>query len=112
MDEALAALVFGMVNSGLPRRLRNEILPSIRGLSQGVFIPLFFASAGTHVDLSFTNLPASTLATVIPVVIFAKAAGSLMGVTVGPIVASTRGGFRHHGQRSDRNSFPSHSPGT
>ena len=82
MDEALAALVFGMVNSGLPRRLRNEILPSIRGLSQGVFIPLFFASAGTHVDLSFTNLPASTLATVIPVVIFAKAAGSLMGVTV------------------------------
>ena len=82
MDEALAALVFGMVNSGLPRRLRNDILPSIRGLSQGVFVPLFFASAGTQVDLSFTNLPASTLATVIPVVIFAKAAGSLMGVTV------------------------------
>ena len=82
MDEALAALVFGMVNSGLPRRLRNEILPSIRGLSQGVFVPLFFASAGTQVDLSFTNLPASTLATVIPVVILAKAVGSLMGVTV------------------------------
>ena len=82
MDEALAALVFGMVNSGLPRRLRNDILPAIRGLSQGVFVPLFFASAGTQVDLSFTNLPASTLATVIPVVIFAKAAGSLMGVTV------------------------------
>ena len=82
MDEALAALVFGMVNSGLPRRLRNDILPSIRGLSQGVFVPLFFASAGTQVDLSFINLPASTLATVIPVVIFAKAAGSLMGVTV------------------------------
>ncbi len=82
MDEALAALVFGMVNSGLPRRLRNDILPSIRGLSQGVFVPLFFASAGTQVDLSFTNLPVSTLATVIPVVILAKAAGSLMGVTV------------------------------
>lgn len=81
MDEALAALVFGMVNSGLPRRLRNDILPSIRGLSQGVFVPLFFASAGTHVDLSFTNLPASTLATVVPVVIAAKAVGSLMGVT-------------------------------
>ena len=82
MDEALAALVFGMVNSGLPRRLRNEILPSIRGMSQGVFIPLFFASAGTHVDLSFLNLPVSTLATVVPVVIIAKAAGSLLGVTV------------------------------
>ena len=82
MDEALAALVFGMVNSGLPRRLRNDILPSIRGLSQGIFIPLFFASAGTQVDLSFTNLPASTLATVIPVVVLAKAAGSLIGVSV------------------------------
>ena len=81
MDGALAALVYGMVNSGLPRRLRNDILPSIRGLAQGVFIPLFFASAGTQVDLSFTGLPASTLAAVIPVVIVAKAAGALAGVT-------------------------------
>ena len=43
---SLGALLLGTALSGIPHRLRSEVLPGLRSMAQGLFIPLFFASAG------------------------------------------------------------------
>lgn len=79
---SLGALLLGVSLSGLPHRLRTEILPGVRGLAHGLFIPLFFASAGMHLDLSFTRLPVWSIAAVVAVAVAGKFAGALAGVMV------------------------------
>lgn len=82
MHGSLGALLLGVSLSGLPYRLRAEILPGVRGLAYGLFIPLFFASAGIHLDLSFGELPVWSLEAVVAVAVLGKFAGALSGVTV------------------------------
>ena len=77
---SLGALLMGVSLSGLPHRLRTEILPGVRGMAYGLFIPLFFASAGMHLDFSFTQLPAWSVAAVVMVAVLGKFAGALVGV--------------------------------
>jgi Kef-type K+ transport system membrane component KefB/CBS domain-containing protein len=79
---SLGALLLGVSLSGLPHRLRTEILPGVRGLAHGLFIPLFFASAGIYLNFSFTSLPAWSIVAVVLVAVLGKFAGTLVGVTV------------------------------
>ena len=79
----LAALLFGVALSELPHRLSSEVMPGIRSLANGLFIPLFFASAGLHLDLSFTSLSGLTILSIVLVAVLGKFAGSMLG----PLVA-------------------------
>ena len=79
MHSSLGALLFGTALSALPHRLRSEVMPSMRGIGHGLFIPLFFASAGLHIDLSFRELSALTILAVVAAAVFGKLAGSVAG---------------------------------
>ncbi|MYD72141.1 MAG: CBS domain-containing protein [Acidobacteria bacterium] len=76
---SLGALLFGAAHSGLPHRMRRDIMPGIRSIADGLFVPLLFASAGLYLDLSFTALPAATIIAVAAVPIGGKFAGALIG---------------------------------
>ena len=48
---SLGALLFGASLSGLPNRLRHDIMPGMRSAAEGLFVPLFFARpAGTWIS--------------------------------------------------------------
>lgn len=75
----IGALLFGAALSGMSQSVRNDIMPGFRSASEGLFVPLFFASAGLHFDLSFTNLPASTILALVLVPLVGKFAGAFIG---------------------------------
>ena len=79
---SLGALLVGTALSGIPHSLRNEVMPGLRSLGEGLFIPLFFASAGLRFDLSLTDLPVSTIAAVVAVAVGGKFAGSALAAYV------------------------------
>ena len=58
---SLGALLFGAALSGLPRQMRDDIMPGFRSTAEGLFVPLFFASAGLYLSLSFIELPLATI---------------------------------------------------
>ena len=78
LHSSLGALLLGAALSHLPHRLRSEVLPSLRSVASGFFVPLFFASAGLHLNGSFVNLPGLTVGVVLALAIGAKLAGSLL----------------------------------
>ena len=80
---SLGALLFGTALSALPHRLRSEVIPSMRGIGYGLFIPLFFASAGLHIDLSFTEFSGLSILAMVAAAVLGKLAGSVLG----PLVA-------------------------
>ena len=79
---SLGALLFGAALSGLPYQLRRDIVPGMRSTAEGLFVPLFFASAGLHLSLSFTELPLATIAALVAIPLLGKFAGSLIGAFV------------------------------
>ena len=79
---SLGALLFGAALSGLPHQLRRDIVPGMRSTAEGLFVPLFFASAGLHLSFSFTELPLATIAALVAVPLLGKFAGSLIGAFV------------------------------
>jgi Kef-type K+ transport system membrane component KefB len=79
---ALGGLLLGMALSGLPHGLRSEILPGVRGLAQGIFIPLFFASAGLYLNLSFTQLSALVIISIVLAAVLGKFVGAILGVAI------------------------------
>ena len=76
---SLGALLLGTALSGIPHRLRSEVLPGLRSMAQGLFIPLFFASVGLQLDTSFTALSAVAIASLVAVAVFGKFAGAMLG---------------------------------
>ena len=76
---AIGALLFGAALSGLPRQVRQDVMPGVRSTAQGLFVPLFFASAGLHLDLSFLDLPLLTIAALVAVPLLGKFAGAFLG---------------------------------
>ncbi len=78
----IGALLFGAALSGLSQGVRNDIMPGMRSASEGLFVPLFFASAGLHFDLSFTSLPAGTILGLVLVPLVGKFAGAFVGTYV------------------------------
>ena len=79
---SLGALLFGASLSGLPNRMRQDIMPGMRSTAEGLFVPLFFASAGLHLDFSFTSLPAETIAALVLIPLLGKLAGAFIGTYV------------------------------
>ena len=79
---AIGGLVLGASLSGLPHRLRDDMLPGMRRAADAFFVPLFFASAGLQLDLSFLALPAATIAALVCI--------PLAGVTVNSVLDPTR----------------------
>ena len=76
---SLGALLFGASLSGLPSRMRKDIMPGMRSVADGLFVPLLFASVGLYLDLSFTALPAGTILAVVFIPMAGKFAGALIG---------------------------------
>lgn len=58
---SIGALLFGAALSTLPYQVRRDIMPGMRGTAEGLFVPLFFASAGLHLNLEFLELPWETV---------------------------------------------------
>lgn len=86
---SLGALLFGAALSTLPYQVRHDIMPGMRGAADGVFVPLFFASAGLHLSFEFTRLPPETILglTVLPL------AGKFAGAFISAYVARLRAPF-------------------
>lgn len=80
---SLGALLFGAALSGLSYQARREILPGLRSVAEGFFVPLFFASAGLHFSFSFVSLnPWTMLAlAIVPFL------GNFIGAFIGAYVA-------------------------
>ena len=76
---SLGALLFGAALSGLPSKVRHDIIPGLRTTAEGLFVPLFFASAGLHFGFQFLDLPAWTILALVAVPIFGKFAGAFIG---------------------------------
>jgi Kef-type K+ transport system membrane component KefB len=79
---SLGALLFGAALSRLPYHVRRDIIPGMRSTAEGLFVPLFFASAGLHLSLSFTELPGWTIAALIVIPLIGKFAGAFIGAVV------------------------------
>lgn len=79
---SLGALLFGAALSKLPYYVRRDIIPGMRSIAEGLFVPLFFASAGLHLSLSFTGLPVWTIAALIVIPLVGKFAAAFIGASV------------------------------
>ena len=90
---SLGALLFGASLSGLPNRTRQDIMPGMKSTAEGLFVPLFFASAGLRLDFSFIGLPLETIAALVAIPLLGKLAGAFIGTYVArldtPFVFST-----------------------
>lgn len=75
----LGALLFGAALSGLPHQVRREIVPGLQSVGEGLFVPLFFASAGLHFNWTFLDLPLWTIVAVALVPLLGKFVGAALG---------------------------------
>ena len=75
----LGALLFGASLSGLTYQVRSEIMPGLRSVAEGFFVPLFFASAGLHFSLTFVNMPIWTMAALALIPLLGNFVGAFLG---------------------------------
>ena len=76
---SLGALLLGVALSRLPHQVQRDIIPGLKSIADGFFVPLFFSSAGLHLTLSFIELPAWTIAALVTVPLIGKFAGAALG---------------------------------
>ena len=79
---SLGALLFGAALSPLPYQLRHDSMPGMRSTAEGLFVPLFFASAGLNLNLDFINLPPITILALLFVPLAGKFAGAIISAYV------------------------------
>ena len=79
---SLGALRFGASLSGFSYHVRREIIPGLRSVADGLFVPLFFASAGLSFSFSFAALPPWTMAGLALIPLFGNFAGAFIGAYV------------------------------
>lgn len=79
---SLGALLLGASLSVLSFHVRREIIPGLRSVAEGLFVPLFFASAGLSFSLSFAALPPWTMAGLALIPLFGNFAGAFIGAYV------------------------------
>ena len=84
---SLGALLFGAALSILPYQVRRDIMPGMQGAAEGLFVPLFFASAGLHLSLEFLQLPPQTIIALALVPVVGKFAGAFISVYVARLKA-------------------------
>lgn len=78
----LGALLFGASLAGLPYQVRREIMPGLRSTAEGLFVPLFFASAGLHFTFSFVGMPVWTMLALALIPLCGNFAGAFIGAYV------------------------------
>ena len=103
---SLGALLFGASLAGLPNRMRRDIMPGMRSIAEGLFVPLFFASAGLHLDFSFASLSAMTIAALVLIPMLGKLAGAFIGIYVARLDTPLVPDLGADGQRRGRNRPP------
>ena len=79
---SLGALLFGAALSMLPYQVRRDIMPGMKGVAEGFFVPLFFASAGLYFSLEFLSLPPQTIIALVLVPLAGKFAGSFLSAYI------------------------------
>ena len=79
---SLGALLFGAALSFLPYQMQRDIMPGMRGVAEGFFVPLFFASAGLYFSLDFVKLPLETILILAFVPLAGKVAASFVSTYV------------------------------
>ena len=79
---SLGALLFGAALSPLPYQLRHDSMPGMRSTAEGLFVPLFFASAGLNLNLTFLQLHPEVIAALVFVPLAAKFAGAFISAYV------------------------------
>ena len=79
---SLGALLFGAALSFLPYQMQRDIMPGMRGVAEGFFVPLFFASAGLYFSLDFVKLPPETILILAFVPLAGKVAASFISTYV------------------------------
>ena len=79
---SLGALLFGAALSMLPYQVRRDIMPGMKGVAEGFFVPLFFASAGLYLSLEFLRLPPLTIVALVLVPLAGKFAGSFLSAYI------------------------------
>ncbi len=79
---SIGALLFGAALSGLPHQVRQTVMPGIRSTAEGLFVPLFFASAGLHLSFAFTDLPALTIVALVLIPLAGKFVGAFIGASL------------------------------
>ena len=78
----IGALLFGVALSRLPYQVRQDVMPGIRSTADGLFVPLFFASAGLNLNLAFVSLPLWTIAALVIIPLLGKFAGAIIGAYI------------------------------
>lgn len=90
---SLGALLFGAALARLPHQVRRELVPGMRSAADGLFVPLFFSSAGLYLSTSFTALPGWTIAALVVIPAVGKFGGAAIGAVVArierPLVVAT-----------------------
>ncbi len=79
---SLGALLFGAALASLPYQLRHDSMPGMRSTAEGLFVPLFFASAGLSLNLSFLQLPPATILALLFVPLAGKFAGAFISAYI------------------------------
>jgi len=79
----LGALLFGASLSGLTYQVRSEMMPGLRSVAEGFFVPLFFASAGLYFSFHFVTMPWWVMLTLA----FIPLAGNFVGAFVGAYIS-------------------------
>ena len=79
---SLGALLFGAALSPLPYQLRHDSMPGMRSTAEGLFVPLFFASAGLNLNLTFLQLHPEVIAALVFVPLAAKFAGAFISAYI------------------------------
>ncbi len=80
---AITALVMGVALSRIPKKEYFQSIGGLRSVAYGIFVPIFFAGIGLHIDFKFLQLSPSLILLFILVVIIGKFAGALIGSFIG-----------------------------
>lgn len=90
---SLGALLLGAALARLPHQVRRELAPGMRSAADGLFVPLFFSSAGLYLSTSFSALPGWTIAALVIIPAVGKFGGGVIGALVArierPLVLAT-----------------------
>ena len=78
----LGALLFGASLSGLNYQVRSELMPGLRSVAEGFFVPLFFASAGLYFSFTFFAMPWWTMAVLALIPFLGNFLGAFLGAYI------------------------------
>ena len=78
----LGALLFGASLSGLTYQVRSEMMPGLRSVAEGFFVPLFFASAGLYFSFHFVTMPWWVMLALAFIPLAGNFAGSFLGAYI------------------------------